>query len=93
MTDFESPCACQRCHWLGKLHDAHELQTDPVKYTCPRCSKETPVQPLGQKGLDALRQEYELLPKLSYGRNMTLAQKDERRAQIVRFFEHIDQPL
>lgn len=91
--DIESPCFCQRCGWLGKLRDAHELQTDPPKNICPRCTVETPVQALGQKGLDGLRREYELLPKLTYHEELTREQKAERRALLERFFKHIEQPL
>lgn len=91
--DRNTPCQCPRCGWLGTLHDSQELQTDPVQNICPRCATETVVQKLGQKGIDGLRNEFELLPKMSYGRNMTLAEKDERRAQIARFFKHIELPL
>ncbi len=87
------PCQCPRCSWLGNFHDTHELKTDPVQNICPRCATETAVQKLGQKGLDGLRNEFALLPKMSYGRNMTLEEKAERRAQIARFFKHIGLPL
>lgn len=88
--DRNAPCTCQRCGWLGTLHDSHELQSDPPQNICPRCATKTVVQLLGQKGLDRLRREYKLLPKMSYGRNMTPEEKTERRAQIERFFAHID---
>ena len=50
-------------------------------------------KPQFKKGLDGLRNEFELMPKMSYGRNMTLEEKAERRAQIARFFKHIGLPL
>ena len=56
---------------------------------CPRCATETEVQPLGQKGLDALYQEYALLLKPGY---QPQGDRAERRAQLERFFEHIDHP-
>ena len=47
------------------------------------------VQPLGQKGLDGLYQEYALLLKPGYQHE---GDRAERRAQLERFFEHIDHP-
>lgn len=91
--DRNTPCTCQRCGWLGTLHDSHELQTDPVQQICPRCATETLVQKLGQKGLDGLRQEHRLLPKQSYAKHLSDGQRSERMAQIERFFKHIEEPL
>ena len=88
--DFEAPCTCQRCGWLGKLHDAHELQTTPVQYICPLCATETVVQTLGQKGLDGLRSEYQ---ELVTGKAWNTVERSERMAQLERFFGHIEQPL
>lgn len=85
--DANTPCRCPKCGWLGTLHDLASLAPLDI---CPRCTPETKVQPLGQKGLDALRHEYALLLKPGYtGRG----DRDERRAQIERFFEHIGQRL
>ena len=47
------------------------------------------MQPLGQKGLDALYREYALLLKPGYQHQ---GDRAERRAQLERFFEHIDHP-
>ena len=48
------------------------------------------MQPLGQKkGLDGLYQEYALLLKPGYQHG---GDRAERRAQLERFFEHIDHP-
>ena len=62
--DADKPCRCPRCGWLGTIHDAEAYQPlahlEPLNI-CPRCATETEVQPLGQKGLDALYQEYALL--------------------------------
>lgn len=91
--DRNEPCFCQRCGWLGKLHDAHELQTDPPLQICPCCATETEVQILGRKGLDRLRKEHELLVKMGFSTHMSKEQKMERRAFLERFFEHIHEPL
>lgn len=85
-----TPCQCQRCGWLGKLHDAHELQTDPVQYICPRCTTEAVVQKLGQKGLCSLRSEYQALVTR---KAWNTAERTERMGHLERFFAHIDQPL
>lgn len=90
---LDTPCKCPRCGWLGTLHDSHELQTDPVQSICPRCAIETVVQKLGQKGLDGLRDEYRLLPKMSYAKHLSSEERSERMAQLERFFEHIEEPL
>lgn len=87
------PCQCPRCSWLGTFHDTHELQTDPVQNICPRCATETVVQRLRQKGLDGLREEYRLLPKMSYAKHLSNEERSERMVQLERFFEHIDAPL
>ena len=47
------------------------------------------MQPLGQKNLDALYREYALLLKPGYQHQ---GDRAERRAQLERFFEHIDHP-
>ena len=98
MMDADTPCHCPRCRWLGTLHDTHEyrpMDADfnelPPRNVCPRCAPEVEVQTLGQKGLDGLRREHSLLQKGSFYRNHA-SDKDERRAQIERFFEHIQQP-
>ena len=87
--DADTPCRCPRCHWLGTIHDSEAYQPmaglEPLNI-CPRCTTETKVQPLGQKGLDGLRQEYALLLKPGY---QPKGDRAERRAQIERFFEHI----
>lgn len=93
MHDDSGACQCPRCGWLGTFHDSHELQTDPLQNICPLCATETVVQKLGQKGLDGLRQEYGLLTKISYARNLTQQEKMERREKIERFFAHIHQPI
>lgn len=90
---LNTPCICPRCKWLGTIRDTHELQIDPPQNICPRCATATAVQLLKQKGLDGLRREYGLLLKMSYERNMSPEEKTERRAQIERFFVHIDQAL
>lgn len=90
---LDTPCQCPRCGWLGTLHDSHELQSDPPQSICPRCATETVVQALGQKGLDGLRNEYALLPKMSYERQLSSEERSERMAQLERFFEHIEAPL
>jgi hypothetical protein len=88
--DFEAPCTCQRCGWLGTLHDSHELQTDTVQNICPHCATETVVQKLVQKGLDGLRSEYhELVTRKAWD----TAERTERMAKLERFFARIDQPL
>lgn len=93
MTTTRTPCRCPRCGWLGTLHDTDDYWPttgDPFS-VCPRCEPEVEVQKLGQKGLDELRHEYALLLKPGYtGRG---GDRDERRAQIERLFEHIDQRL
>ncbi len=71
------PASCPRCRWLGPLDGQH----------CPKCG--AMVQPLGQKGLDGLYQEYALLLKPGYQHQ---GDRAERRAQLERFFEHIDHP-
>ena len=90
--DADKPCRCPRCGWLGTIHDAEAYQPlahlEPLNI-CPRCATETEVQPLGQKGLDALCQEYALLLKPGY---QPQGDRAERRAQLERFFEHIDHP-
>lgn len=91
--DFESPCQCQRCGWLGTIRDTHELLTEPTQNICPRCATETVVQRLRQKGLDGLREEYRLLPKMSYAKHLSNEERSERMVQLERFFEHIDAPL
>ena len=67
--DADKPCRCPRCGWLGTIHDAEAYQPlahlEPLNI-CPRCATETEVQPLGQKGLDALYREYALLLKPGY---------------------------
>jgi hypothetical protein len=98
MTTTRTPCRCPRCGWLGTLHDTHEYRPTDADFNelqavnvCPRCAPEIEVQMLRQKGLDALRHEYALLLKPGYtGKG---GERDERRDQIERFFEHIDQPL
>lgn len=85
--DRNTPCTCQRCGWLGTLHDSHELQTDPAQNICPRCATETVVQPLGQKGLDGLRSEYQALVTR---KAWDTAERSVRMAQLERFFAHID---
>ena len=90
--DADKPCRCPRCGWLGTIHDAEAYQPlahlEPLNI-CPRCATETEVQPLGQKGLDALYREYALLLKPGYQHE---GERAERRAQLERFFEHIDHP-
>lgn len=90
--DADKPCRCPRCGWLGTIHDAEAYQPlahlEPLNI-CPRCATETEVQPLGQKGLDALYREYALLLKPGYQHQ---GDRAERRAQLERFFEHIDHP-
>lgn len=90
---LDTPCQCPRCGWLGTIHDTHELQTEPTQNICPRCATETVVQGLGQKGLDGLREEYQLLPKMSYARHLSNEERSERMRQIERFFEHIETSL
>ena len=91
--DADKPCRCPRCGWLGTIHDAEAYQPlahlEPL-HICPRCATETEVQPMGQKGLDALRQEHALLLKPGY---QPKGDRAERRAQIQRFFEHIGATL
>ena len=83
MTTTRTPCRCPRCGWLGTLHDTHEYRPTDADFN--------ELQMLRQKGLDALRHEYALLLKPGYtGKG---GERDERRDQIERFFEHIDQPL
>ena len=90
--DADKPCRCPRCGWLGTIHDAEAYQPlahlEPLNIR-PRCASETEVQPLGQKGLDALCREYALLLKPGY---QPQGDRAERRAQLERFFEHIDHP-
>ena len=43
-----------------------------------------PAKPLNQKHLDKLRQEYRLLLKGSFAKDMTAAQRAARRAEIER---------
>ena len=88
--DRNEPSTCQRCGWLGTLHDSDELQTEPVKNICPRCAIETVVQKLGQNGLDGLRAEYQ---QLVTRKAWDTAERTERMAQLERFFARIDQPL
>ncbi len=89
--DIDSPCKCPRCGWLGTLHDAHKPSQQHI---CPHCNPETQVQRLGQKGLDGLRTEHSLLPKMGYAPQLiSKAERINRMEQIERFFEHIDQPL
>jgi hypothetical protein len=90
--DRDDPCWCPRCGWLGTVHDAHEYRPDELQAlnVCPRCAPEIEVQTLGQKGLDGLRQEYRLLLKTGYQYE---GDKAERRAQLERFFEHIEAVL
>ena len=79
--DADKPCRCPRCGWLGTIHDAEAYQPlahlEPLNI-CPRCATETEVQPLGQKGLDALYREYALLLKPGYQHQ---GDRAERRAQ------------
>ena len=93
MMDRDDPCRCPRCGWLGTIHDAEAYQPlahlEPLNI-CPRCATETEVQPLGQKGLDALYREYALLLKPGY---QPQGDRAERRALLERFFEHIGQQL
>ena len=90
--DAATPCRCPRCGWLGTIHDSEAYQPlahlEPLNI-CPRCATETEVQTLGQKGLDALYREYALLLKPGYQHE---GDRAERRAQLERFFEHIDHP-
>ena len=90
--DAATPCRCPRCGWLGTIHDAEAYQPlahlEPLNIR-PRCATETEVQPLGQKGLDGLYREYALLLKPGYQHE---GDRAERRAQLERFFEHIDHP-
>lgn len=79
--DSQSPCFCQRCAWLGVI-------TDTVHAACPKCSK-GPVQKLSQKGLDRLREERRLLPKLGYARHLTDAQRVDRIEQITAFLDRL----
>lgn len=79
------PCQCPRCGWLGTLQDTNDL--------CPHCAIKTVVQKLGHKGLDRLRQEYRLLPKISYAQTWTKEQREERMVQIDGLFKHIGQSL
>ena len=94
--DADKPCRCPRCGWLGTIHDAEAYQPlahlEPL-HICPRCATETEVQPLGQKGLDALYREYALLLKGSYQKDATIEERNERQRYLERFFEHIHQPL
>lgn len=92
-TSLDTPCQCPRCGWLGTLHDTHELQSDPPQNVCPQCATETAVQTLAQKGLDALREEHRLLPKMSYAKHLSAQERQERMAQLERFFEHIGASL
>lgn len=91
----ETPCQCQKCGWLGPLKDALESQPGNALTLniCPRCSDETEVQNLGQKGLDGLRNEYRLLSKVNYQQHLTQSEKSERQCYLERFFEHIGQSL
>ena len=79
--DADKPCRCPRCGWLGTIHDAEAYQPlahlEPLNI-CPRCATETEVQPLGQKGLDALYREYALLLKGSYQKGF-VAQVEKSR--------------
>ncbi len=90
--DAGKPCRCPRCGWLGTIHDAEIYQPlahlEPLNI-CPRCTTETEVQLMGQKGIDALYLEYALLLKPSYYRP---GDRAERRAYLERFFDHIDYP-
>ena len=90
--DAATPCRCPRCGWLGTIHDAEAYQPlahlEPLNI-CPRCATETEVQPLEPKGLDGLYREYALLLKPGYQHE---GDRAERRAQLERFFEHIDHP-
>lgn len=100
MHDDEKPCQCPRCGWLGTMHDTHEYSPTDADFNeldainvCPRCAPEIEVQTLGQKGLDALRQEHHLLLKGSYQKDATIEERNERQRYLERFFEHIHQPL
>lgn len=92
--DADRPCRCPRCGWLGTIHDSDQFTpqgTSDVLDVCPRCAPEIRVQVLGQAGLDALRREHKLLLKPSFKQQRY--ERDARREQIERFFEHIHQPL
>ena len=100
MHSEETPCACPKCGWLGMYRDTDKyVPTDSdfnelePRYVCPRCTNEIDVQTLGQKGLDALRQEHHLLLKGSYQKDATIEERNERQRYLERFFEHIHQPL
>ena len=85
MHSEETPCACPKCGWLGMYRDTDKyVPTDSdfnelePRYVCPRCTNEIDVQTLGQKGLDALRQEHHLLLKGSYQKGF-VAQVEKSR--------------
>ena len=88
----DNPFFCPPCGWLGTITAAQAYQPlahlEPLNI-CPRCASETEVQPLGQKSFDALYREYALLRKPGYQHQ---GERAERRAQLERFFEHIDHP-
>lgn len=90
--DAETPCRCPRCGWLGTIHDSDLFKpaAGVELNVCPRCAPEIEVQPMGQKGLDALRREYGLLLKPGFNCG---GDRGERRVQLERFFEHIGHPL
>jgi len=98
MFDDETPCQCPKCGWLGLIRDAEEFRSYdqaplPLRQVCPRCTHEVDVQKLGQKGLDGLRREHDLLLKLDFRGDLSPEAKAERRMYLEHFFEHIDQPI
>ena len=81
MPDSNSPVCCPRCRWIGFFSEG---------LVCPHCPDNVGLQKLGQKGLDGLRREHALLLKPGY--QQPPEGRDERRAQLERFFEALDNP-
>ncbi len=94
------PYRCPKCGWIGTFHDSDEYRPTDASFNeleaisvCPRCTDEVQVQTLGQKGLDALREEHRLLLKGSFLKDASIEVRAERRNHLERFFEHIGSPL
>ena len=100
MHDPQTPCKCPQCGWLGLYSDSEQYVPTDADFkeleprdVCPKCSDEVDVQTLGQKGLDALREEHRLLLKGSYLKDASVEDRNTRRLHLERFFEHVGTPL
>ena len=90
--DADKPCRCPRCGWLGTIHDAEAYQPlahlEPLNIS-PALRHRNRGAAAGPEGPRCALPEYALLLKPGYQHQ---GDRAERRAQLERFFEHIDHP-